>query len=789
MYDIPRFWDPDDPQSAEDVLHHINEDCWRSWRNAYRPWWRQVEENVRMLAGRQWDTYIEGLADFVDLSSYFAIDDERWRKYPVFNWLGHYYKITRSKLTENPPAIGYLPHSPDERDARLAQTGEPVWKAAWLAMDMPELVFDLYGWLLTAGRGILMTTWNPDKGIARDYTGPAIIHLLGPGGLETRELSDAPYLRLPDGSFYPAIENPLAAEDGGQYMIHPESGEPIFAFDETAEGGIRMGAPFNDRVGEIEASIINPTSIVTPFGPEPFWRKPWYTREYAIDVDDIERRFGQVLQPEYISSGDVLHLKLEFGANYGMPGQGLGGHGSLAHINKQALDHHVLARETWYRERPNHEFLSRGRLSIVTKQVVLYDDINPYWVEGNRHETVMPFEAFDLCRYPFRQEGTSDLETLNPIQRAINRRMGGAMDAVDFNEQPITLKDRNAGIEEDNADLRRPGNVVEFDGRVGSGEPIRIVPAGDLPKGSIDLAQNLQNWMQLLGSLPIGSEGLPVTTDASGELQREVRFDTDRAWGGTLRQHSYAWARVAMKVIGIYGACVDDERILTLSGEDNAWDFLTVGPDLFKGTVHAYPQPESMVLETRQEKQNRILTLAKAFPNIPQEIFVDLLGYPDLARLTRPGGPAWAMAERENLEMRLGQLPPVLPEHDHAVHLMNHKRRMQTIEYRDLPPEIQQLFTLHVHIHELLAQQEAMRQIGLTAPVQAAASAAAAAANPQLAGGPGAGAPGGGSSGPSEARIAAHTEPPPKAPGRADLAAGRVSPGEADPRRLAILHA
>lgn len=773
----PPFWVPG--QNDDAVAEWVNQRCWTDWLEAYRPWWRQVEQNARMLAGKQWDEFIEGVGDFVDLSSYFTMDDERWRRYPVFNWLAHYYKLTLSKLTESPPAIGYLPTSPDERDARLAALMEPVFKSGWWRMGMPEAVFDLYGWVIVAARGVTKLSWNPDLGPRQDYEGEAIIKLFGPDGIQVRELSRAPYVKLPTGELMPGIANELAMDEYGNPRFDGE--DPLFlpSDAEGAEEGLEFYEPHRDRLGDLECEVVPPLSVITPHSRQPFHKKPWYTHQYVMHVDEVRRRFGVEVEPAAIPLGEAIDLKLELGTNYGMPGSGGGAGGGfgLSALSEVALRDCTLVREWWARDVPESETLERGRLIICTHtNDVLYDGENPYWVEGSRHEVTMPFEAFDLVRYPFRQEGHGDLEILTPLQRAINRRMGGAMDAVDFNEQPIMMKKRSADIEEDNDALNRPGAVVEYTD-VGTRAPLERLQAGELPRGSVELAGILREWMQMLASQPFGAEGLPVTTDASGELQREVRFDVDRVWGATLRKHSYTWPRFALAMIGIYEACMSDDRIFSHAGEDQAWNFVTVGQDAWAGSVHAYPQPESMILETRQEKQNRLLSMREAFPEIPGEVFIDLLGYPDLARLSRPGGPAWAMAERENLEMILGVMPPVFPEHDHTAHLLNHRKRMQTIEYRNAPPLVQQAFRVHVQLHEMLGQQEQLRQIALAAPVAMAQGATMTAAT----GGPPSGGNGGGNGAPPQ--FAGDEQK--KAPSRQDLASGRKAPAEADPRMTA----
>jgi hypothetical protein len=126
----------DDPLA---IVQYLNRHLWEAYAQVRRPWLRQVEENVRALSGRQFDTYVETLGQFVDLSTVFAPNDERWRRTPVFNWLAQvWYQNSLAKLTENLPVLGAIPATSDQADATLAQIFEPVFKYEWEQMRMPE---------------------------------------------------------------------------------------------------------------------------------------------------------------------------------------------------------------------------------------------------------------------------------------------------------------------------------------------------------------------------------------------------------------------------------------------------------------------------------------------------------------------------------------------------------------------------------------------------------------------------------------------------------------------------
>ncbi len=750
--------DSPEPEDAGGLAAYLNKQCWEIWLPGLGPWHKEVEESVRMLSGRHWDQYLDTLGDFLDLST--LIPDDRWRQYPTFNWLAHYYKMHLSKLTENLPSIGFVPGSADWDDARLAALMEPVWKHEWRQMGMAELMFGLYGWVIVAGRGLTKLRWDPDRGPVEEYRGSAVLELLGADNTITqRQLSNAPFVQGHDpGSWEPA----LVRDDQGQIVLD-DDGQPQF------------GRGFSTRLGDLACDVLIPISVVVPAGPEPFDQKPWYTQEYLLDVDEVERRTGVRVEPDALDTGDDLFLSLAYGANYGMPSNFLRASG-MSLPDRQALKGLKRIREHWRRDIPGDPLLHRGRLTLVTKEGVVYDDVNPFWVEGEHEQTVLPFDAFDAVRYPWRQEGTSDLEVIKPLNRALNRRYAGMQDAIEFNEQPTTVWNRAIITEQDLEKVNLPGAQILGDLNPALGPIADRLDSVDLPRGSAELADRLMNFMQLFGSQPLASEGQPATEDASGELQREVRYDTDRVWGATLRAHSYVWPRIAIKMQHILAVCMEDYRLVTLGGEDNAVTFLELGREMFHGAVDAVPQPESQVLESRQDKQNRVLLLLKAgIIETPQQAAA-VLNYPDLTRALRPGGQAYALQERETLELILGQDPPVLAEHDHAAHLACLGTFFQTPFARELDEVTLERIRMHKWMHEQMQVAETIR-VGQLAGIVAGALTPPGATARGGAPGDGTGPAGPGSPGPYERG---------GAPTGAELQRGAATPGAADPRRAGV---
>jgi hypothetical protein len=229
----------DDPTKIAAYLNRT----WNTYRTQRRPWLRQVEENVRNLAGRQYDTYIDSLGEFVNLSEVFVPSDERWRRAPVFNWLGQvWFMQSLAKLTENVPLLGALPASADRKDAQLAAIWDSFWRYQWRQMSMAQKAYAHYGWLLTTGESVLYLEWDPTRGQASTYE------------IETGQPEDA---------------------------LEPAEPQPA---------------------GDFNVTVVCPTSVLWPYGPEPYYEKPWVMRERLMHVEEIAERFDVNVEPESFQS-------------------------------------------------------------------------------------------------------------------------------------------------------------------------------------------------------------------------------------------------------------------------------------------------------------------------------------------------------------------------------------------------------------------------------------------------------------------------------------------------------
>lgn len=164
----------------------------------------------------------------------------------------------------------------------------------------------------------------------------------------------------------------------------------------------------------------------------------------------------------------------------------------------------------------------------------------------------------------------------------------------------------------------------------------------------------------------------------------------------------------------LYPVIYDEERVVRDGGEDNLFRTVLVMPQLFEeGNVNVVADLESMLPESRGERQSRLYTLWKDAalgdpmdPDVRQR-FLEMSRFPHLSRVARFGTVDAQTADQENGALLVGEPVPVLPFYDHAEHLRMHNKFRKSREFLKLDPMIRQMFDIHCSMHEqALAQQQ-----------------------------------------------------------------------------------
>lgn len=714
-------WPPlrDDPFQPDDMDGRRREWAWGLWKSqdlllASRD--RQIEENIRMIAGRQWSVWSKLLGRFVDINELLSQQERLWRQRPVFNHLLDWFLLTHARLTENPPIITFQPSTGDREDAELAEVMDVIFKSLWEDVEMLEVLDRAVQILIPSGSVHLMSRVDPMQGDVVEWRGPAVLEDPWDPEGHPRVIPDAPYDQ--DG-------NPLVELTGP-----------------NPDDWATTGRAFAEHEGGIVVDAITPLSIRGQWGHDvPWHRKAWHARRVFLTPEEVFEAYGVECEPDL--TGDDVHRigelrRVLFGTgNFGSAEHALR---SATTGETQGADGYVDVLELWHRPasfpgmEPGEEDPG-GRLMAVSRQKTLRDGPRPA-----PFRYTSPIRRIDFVGIPGRPSGSTPQESMNALQKAYNRQWSQILEHGNKASNPVGFADQAQGLKSGDI-TNEPGQLFYVNRRMQSNiPPLEYARPPDLGDAVYRALDATKEELRDRGSVQ-GAQGSPPTRDPSGELVKELRFNSDRYIGPTSRRFVIELSRMVEDWIAIIPTIWDNEKVVTWAGEHQMLRTAVYREQLFReGSVNVTPDIESMLPEGRGERQQRARQdwLDGAFgpPDSSDAIrhYLEIARYPHQSRVHQPGGIHRVMAERENGRLARHEPAdaiPVFEWQDHEVHLTIHTEFMSSPEYQELPPEVQHEFVQHRQLHlqalEAAAAMQAQREARMMADAATKEAAAGAA--------------------------------------------------------------
>lgn len=729
----------DQPDTDDARRVKLVNDLWASQDDLLRASNRQIEENIRMLAGQHWGMIHPLTGKWMDVTEWMSPAERRWKPRPVFNRLLPWFILTHARLTENPPIVTFVP-GPDRIDAELAEIMDILFKTLWSELGMTQKVDLLMAWLIPSGRAYLQSRVDLNKGPLVPWIGRA-------DELPIRT-------QIGEGEWADVVDlgtgEPLAGPPADDIPFGPD-GQPLAHYDENGEI-VETGEPHQEREGSLVVDVLSPLEVRGEWGPHPWEEKNWHMVRTYLSPEQVWEQFGVALNPD-TTGGE--HGELEnvlFGTGFAQAHNG----GLQSRGANPDTTGYVEITSLWQRPAPfpgmeEGANSAGGRyLCVASKQeVVLKDGPRPV-----AYPYCSPIRCFDFIRIPGRPRGTSPQDAMNPVQRAYNRTFAQLQEHVNLVTNPKPIIDKQSKINSETW-TNQPGQGFVVNRRQGVA-PVEYIQPPPLGQDVYKLLQLQLIELTTLGNLQ-GTQGEMPAPDASGELVKELRFNSDRFLGPTVRRAVEEFGRMIEDWRVLLPMIWPDEKVLAYAGEDNVARTLLVRPIMFeKGRVNIRPDAESMLPEGRGERQQRVWQMYMngmfGIPGSPQALkqFFELARFPHLSRTAKPGGEDRITAEHENamlLQGTPGDQIPVFEWYDDEIHLMVHESLMKTPEFLAQPDEIKAGFIQHRQVHLINLQKKAADQMQQMAAMQGAPAGA----------GPGGSSPGG--AGPSTMAAAAGAPP------------------------------
>lgn len=671
-----------DQPDVEDHLDQKRVDLvlnrWESQDMAALPYMRMVEEHVRMLSGRQWDVWSELLGRYVDPLRWMSDEERRWRQRPTMDYLGYWFMVTLSKVTENQPIVGWLPADLDELSARLAEAMDPISKKLWDECELNDRLIAACAWVLCGGEAFLMTRPDYEQGEEQELIGPAVLKM-------EREGMD-PIERVIEAAPYSAEGEPLAQLVPGD--------------DGLYEGYEVTGDPHKQKKGKLRVDVCSPLEIRAEWGTNIPWNeKRWVIHRWFLPPDAVYDRWGVTVQPNvYPDHGeeatpDYLERML-FGSGYfGSVRSDIESQNTST--NKDLIKGYVCGYTMW--EKPSAEF-KKGRLLVIGNDKVLHDSARPF----EKLECAGPIRKIEFVNIPGRPRASTPLEKMVPLQKRLNRVEAQIAEHTNLCTNPVLLVHASAGIDPEDFEAR-PGLVLEYDGE-NVAVPAQWLAPPSLGSDVWRHKEAVREQLFIIGSIT-GNEGSTPTQSASGELVQQLRFNSDRPLAPMTRSIELATAGVFEDMLAIIPSIWTEEEIIHYAGDDNTVRTMTILPEIFEGSVSARPVMESAAPESREARQQRITELfsmgawgdpKSADPAERQRAitrFLELSRFPDITRAAKPGGVHRMMAEHNLGRLVRGEPAesiPLLRVYDYRVHVEIVENFMAGPDYLSQDPAIQE---------------------------------------------------------------------------------------------------
>jgi hypothetical protein len=680
---------------------------------------RQIEENVRMIAGRHWSVWSRLLGRFLDLNDLLSERERLWRQRPVLNHVLDWFILTHARMTENPPIITFQPSTLDSMDRDLAEIQDTIFKSLWNDCGMLDVIDRVAAILIPSGVAHFASRVDAMAGEIIEWKGPAVLTGEFGGEQIRRIVPDAPY---------------------------DQQGQPLARLTGPGPNDWEAtGRAYAEHEGGIVVDAISPLGVRGQWGHDiPWHRKRWHQRRLFLTPEEVYALSGREIEPDV--RGDDAHRVGELkrmmfgGGNYGAAEYGLNSMLTQEHDGAEGF---CDVLEMWEPPCSTVEGMERteespgGRMLIVSRREVLRDGARPAPFKYGS-----PIRTVDFVRIPGRPSGSSPQESMNAINRLYNRNVGNVLEHGNKAANPIRMVDLTSGIERDSL-TNEPGQTVYLNRRMGTtSPPIEYAKSPELGEAVYRSIGMLKEELRDRGYIE-GALGHAPGRDPSGELVKELRFNSDRPMGTVARRFVIELARMAEDWNAIIPTIWTQEKMISWAGQDAMLKTVLYAPELFsQGSVNVTPDIESMLPEGRGERRTRARAdwLAGAFgdPTSPAAIkhYLEIARFPHDGRAVRPGGVHRIMAEREN-GLLVSGVPaseiPVFEWHDHTMHLEVLEEFMAGPDYVALTPAVQQECYLHRQEHKLALELAAYQQAQLEGRMLAGAGRVAAGADAAIA--------------------------------------------------------
>ena len=652
----------------------------------------QATQNMLFLAGLQWWQYDQKTGTF-RLPNY-----PPWKQKPVVNLLVAYARFMLAKLTKNRPRMRCRPSSTDPDDIRSAALGDEVLKSKWQELRWTKKLRQVLSWTIATGNAYTMTYWNTHSGNLKPITAPV------EGMWHDDEMNALEY----DTMECPCDEDgePMMTEDG----MFDLDAEP--AHVDIGEVGRRVLSPFqvfvdNDALDDDDVEDV----IVAE----------------ALDIEIVHKRWPESkemdIEPEdtsEITRFDNLVVSVTAGADTHIAGHQILESSEAKEARKVLVLH--------YFERPGQKYpygrhwVSGGRNNLLEPAAELPDGIWP---------AVVHYKELEV---PGQWLGDCAMTHAVGLQREYNQICGMIKEHHNLLLRGKWLVPRGSLVLK-GAITTEPGQVIQHSPTM-KPEMQDLKP---LPGEVYAERERVKDDFEHITGAHQVSMGQPPPGITAGRAFLTLQEADDNDLMPMIEMLEENVAAEAWQTLQLIQKNYEEVRLIRFSGRNRVYQTRAfTGADL-EEIVSVEPIAGSARPWSHTARSAWVLEIAKQFP----ELFTDpTTGMIDNERLRLAfpvGGEeaighdadediSKALREEELYEGWDGLLETsvVLPTpqvwQNHAVHMRQHKRLLDSAKFEDWPLENQDALILHYQTHQMALEHQLMLRAQQMAAAQDTAS-------------------------------------------------------------------
>lgn len=647
--------------SKDDDIRAFVEDRWKS------------KDYYKLNLERKWLEIIavyEGLP-YLSYSQLYkrltAIEDvPSWRVRLVVNLLLPYIRTAAAKHLRNKPIWDVLPATDATEDIAVALAGKKVLQGCWYTHNLNYKFIELLLWLGLTGNAFAYAYWNPEAGPTMQ--------------LSVKEFIDTQQL-------YAASSNPQALQ-----QIVAQAQQKFEAFVKQNQ------SPFM-QMGDVALHIPTPFDIVVP------WTDCWENKPWLISAQmrDISFYVDKGYDPKDFKEPGPSENRFYYytkrinnlmSLGYGSPD------GSSTDPDKQ-----VLELQIWL---PKSKQLPQGFWGVIAGGNVLQKGPNPY-----QHGEI-PIIKFTAERTPGKVWGFSAAEQVVPIIREYQKTISQTIEIKNLMAKPKWMVPKSANIKK-TAITSEPGELIEY---TGAQAPTPHNPP-NVPNYMLNLLGIHRKDMDDIMAQRDATKGENPAGSRSATMLVNLQEQDDGQLALIGLDFDAGFSNLGRLFLSNYDQFVREDRLISYTGENNRFEVAALKQGALKGKNSGILGADYYNVRVTQFSQfglsragqmELIKTLLQYNVFKPEDRskimkFLSLGFFEDSIdeyKIDRSN------AYRENLMMAQGQMAAINLADHHTTHKEEHMRYMKGDDYKQLQPQLQQLFQQHLQDTKLMEIEAAV---------------------------------------------------------------------------------